>query len=779
MATAAESGARGLPVRLTSWVGRRQEVAELRNLLRGERLVTVVGPPGVGKTRLAAQVTSPAAGGFPDGVAFVELAELADAGLVANTVAVALGLPGAGTPALVAASRERRTLLVLDNCEHLIDACAELVAAMLRACPRLVVLATSRQPLGVAGERLFVLSPLAVPDPDEVRSAAELTRYSAVSLFADRVRAVLPSFEITEDNYPDVARLCRGLEGLPLAIELAAVRVRSLSVRQLSDRLGTRLSLLTGVTRAAPQRQRTLRGTVDWSYRLCTPQERLVWARASVFAGSFDLDAAERVCGGAGVEPDAVVDLIDGLVGKSVLAVREHAGENRYRMLETLREYGREQLPAEELRRVGRRHRDCYAARARRVREAEGSPDTLPLCHRLRPDHPNLRVALEFCLRTPGEADAGVAMTTDLHLYWQMGRLNAEARTWLDRLLPNASPDGPRKCLALLYSADYRLHEGALERCAELVAEATDLAARTGDEALVARARFTAGFLAECQGDPGHAAGIFSAAVAGFRAAGNRRGELIALNHQGWSTGFSGDPDRGRALVREGLVRGTEYGDRYARVYALASLVMLEAEFGAATTAARDLRALKAAIEETGLDRWDVEWLASAGWVAGRLGDHARAATLYGITETACRTQGIAMHTLAAFEIPNARHVQSSREALGDREFEKHFTNGAAMSERDALRYAGDTPSPRAGTDPLTGRQREIAELVRRGLTNRQIAEHLVISLRTAETHVAHIMTKLGFTNRTQIAAWVVERPPPRRQAGSRVGGGAVDRTRR
>ncbi len=761
-------GVRGLPVRLAGYVGRHCEVAALGKLLGSERLVTVVGPPGVGKTRLAARVAAESAG-MPDGVVFVELAELADAGLVANTVAVTLGLRGqAGAEGrmLVDSLRDRRMLLVLDNCEHLVDACAELAAAVMRACPGVVVLATSRQPLAVAGEHLLELAPLAVPDPDRIGSAAELERYDSVSLFADRVRAVLPSFEITEDNYRDVARLVHGLEGLPLAIELAAVRVRSLSVRQLAGRLGTRLSLLTSATRSVPERQRTLRGTVDWSYGLCTPGEQLVWARASVFAGSFDLDAAERVCGGAGVEPEAVLDLIDGLVDKSVLAAQEHDGELRYRMLETLREYGREQLSAEsagELPRVGRRHRDCYAARAGRVRDAEGTADTLPLCHRLWPDHPNLRVAIEFCLSTPGEADAGIAMTTDLHLYWQMWRLLAEARTWLDRLLPNAAPDGPRVCRAMLYNADYCVHEGALERGAELVAEANDLATRLGDEPLMARAKFTTGFLAECRGEPGRAAGIFSAAVDGFRAAGDRRGELVALDHQGWSTGFSGDPDRGRALLREGVARCTEYGDLYARLYFLAGLTMIEAEFGAAAAAARCLRDLAAATEETGLDRWDVEWLSSAGWVAGRLGEHARAATLYGITETACRVQGIAMHTLAAFETPNARHVQRTREALGDHEFDRHFAAGAAMPERDALHYVlGYSPvDPPDGAHSLTRRQREIAELVRQGLTNRQIAARLVISLRTAETHVAHIMTKLGCTSRAQIAVWATRRKNP------------------
>ncbi|WP_216216802.1 ATP-binding protein [Amycolatopsis aidingensis] len=761
MTAVAEPGVRGLPIWRTSYVGRSREVAELRNLLAAERLVTVVGPHGVGKTRLAVQAVAEPAATMPDGAAFVGLAELTDAGLVANTIAVALGLrgqAGAEEQTLLAALRERRMVLVLDNCEHLIEACAELATAVVRTCPRVAVLATSRQPLDVAGEHLLPLSPLAVPDPDGIASADELQEYDAVALLADRVQAVLPSFAVTEDNYADVARLSQGLDGLPLAIELAAVRARSLSVRQLSDRLAARLSLLTGAVSATPLRQRTLRGTVDWSYGLCTPEEQLVWARASVFAGSFDLEAAEWVCGGDGVEPEAVVDLIAGLVGKSVLAAQEHAGENRYRMLESLREYGREQLAAEDLLRVARRHRDCYAARAGRLRAAEGTADALPLCHRLRPDHPNLRVAIEFCLRTPGEADPGIAMTTDLHLYWQMWRLLAEARTWLDRLLPHATSGGPRACLALLYSADYCLHEGALERCAELVAEADGIAARLGDTSLVARAAFTAGFLAECQGEPGRAAGTFSIAVDGFREFGDRRGELVAMIHHGWSTGFSGDPDGGRALLREGLARSNRYGDRYARLYLLAGLVMIEAEFGAAATAARHLRDLVTATEEAGLDRWDVEWLSSAGWVAGRLGAHARAATLYGITETACRIQGIALHTLAAFEVPNDRHVQRTRAALGDHEFEQHFTAGAAMSEREALRYArstvGPPPVPSTGTEPLTRRQREIAELVRQGLTNRQIAKRLAISQRTAETHVAHIMTRLDLTNRAQIAAW-------------------------
>ncbi|RZS36571.1 non-specific serine/threonine protein kinase [Herbihabitans rhizosphaerae] len=758
-------GLPGAPVARTSYVGRDHEVTELRALLDAERLVCVVGPPGVGKTRLAVRLAADLAAELPDGGALIELAELRDAGLVANTIAVALGLPthaGAEPRELLEHLRDRRTLLVLDNCEHLIDACAEIVHAILRECPRVLVLATSRQSLGVTGEHLYPLLPLAVPEPDDVHSPADLDGYDAVSLFVARARALMPSFEVTEDNHRDVARLINGLDGLPLAIELAAVRLRSLSVRQLADRLTTRLSLLAGTPRAGSHRHRSLHGTLEWSFELCTPDERLVWARASVFAGSFDLCTAERVCGGDGVSPAAMMDVITGLVDKSVLIARQHSGENRFHMLETLREYGREHLSAEEAERAGQRHRDHYVARAAHVRETAGTPEGLSACQRLRLDHPNVRAALEYFRRTPGQADAGVAMMTDLHQYWHTWRLLAEARAWLDRLLPDASPGGPRVCLALLYNAAYCVHEGDLDRCDTLVTEATEMATGLGDEFLMSRATFTVGFLAECRGQPGRAAGLFSTAVAGFRAVGNRRGELASLNHLGWSTGFSGDPDGGRRILREGLALSTELGDLQSGLYSLAGLTMIEAEFGEPDVAARTLGELVAAAKNLEVDRWDVEWLSSAGWVAGRRGDHARAATLYGITETACRVQGIAMHTLAAFEAPNARHVRRTREALGEQEFERRFTAGAALSEAEAMLYVFDTPEAirvPSGADLLTRREREITDLVRQGLTNGQIADRLCISRRTAEKHVANIMNKLDLRRRTQLAAWAVRRP--------------------
>lgn len=755
-------GARGVPVAVTAYVGRDREVAELRALSKAKRLVNVVGPPGVGKTRLAARVATELAGELADGVVFVELAELRDAALLANTIMVALGPAGQARSeeqVLIDYLRDRQVMLVLDNCEHLIDECADLAAAMVRDCPRVIVLATSRQSLGVVGEHLYPLPPLAVPEPDSLRSPAGLRGFDAVALFVDRATSVVPSFEITEDNYHDVARVIRRLDGIPLAIELAAVRLRSLSVRQLAERLTRRLPLLTGAPRTASSRHRSLHGTLDWSFALCTPDERLVWARAGVFSGSFDLTAAEQVCGGDGLAPDALLDAIIGLVDKSVLIPRQHAGDIRYRMLGVLREYGREQLSAGEVLRLGRRHRDCYASRSARLREARGTTDAVPSCHRMRPDHPNLRVALEYCLTTPGEADAGLAIVNDLNLYWQLWRLRAEARTWLDRLLRKASPDTPLSGLALIHDANYSLFEGDLARCTELLAEADGVVTRTNEGSLLSRAKVSADLLAEYQGEPDRAAGIFAELVTEFRATGDRPRELVSYYHHGWCTGFSGDPNGARVILRDGLALSREYGDLNARRFLLEALTMIEAEYGDAATAVHCLRDMLTAAGDAGIELLDGEALATVGWVADSQGHHARAATLYGITEAANRKAGYALHTSAMIEERHVRHIQRTREALGDDKFEACFTAGAAMSEADSIRYVFGTPQalrPPPGADRLTSREWEITGLIRQGMTNREIAEHLVISTRTAEAHVAHILAKLGLSRRSQVAVWAV-----------------------
>src|SRR5215472_10795049 len=337
-----------LPAELTSFVGRRGELAEVRRLLAGSRLVTLAGPGGVGKTRLALRAAAGLARAFRDGVWLVRLDQLRDEVLVAQAVAEALGLQDRAGYAPAAALAEylagRQLLLVLDNCEHVVDAVAKLADVLLRAAAELRVLATSRESLNIPGETVRAVPPLAAPDAGERLSVAELARFPAAALFAERAAQVVPGFAVTEANAAAVAGICRRLEGMPLAIELAAARLPVLSAEQIEERLGDRLGLLTRGGRTRPDRQRTLRASIEWSYELCTRAERLLWARCSVFAGGFELDAAEGICAGDRLAAGRVLDLLAGLAGKSILSAEHRAGAVRYRLPEPLREFGQERL---------------------------------------------------------------------------------------------------------------------------------------------------------------------------------------------------------------------------------------------------------------------------------------------------------------------------------------------------------------------------------------------------------------------------------------------------
>jgi non-specific serine/threonine protein kinase len=455
------------------------------------------------------------------------------------------------------------------------------------------------------------------------------------------------------------------------------VRLKSLTVHELANGLTVQLSLLGGA-RSASRRQRTLRNTVEWSHQLCTPDEQRVWARASVFPGSFDLPTAEQVCSGEQIAPEAVLDLIDGLVDKSVLITEQHADQHRYRMLEALREYGREQLSDEEADRVRRRLRDYYARLAARLYEVRTTPDDLPLSRRLRRDHSNLRAALEFCLTTPGEAAAGLALAADLNHYWGMWRLRAEARTWLDRLLPRSPPDTPSLGVALNWNANYSLIEGDLTRCAELLAQAQDIAQRTGDSLLSNRNKATAALLAEARGELAHATQRFAALIVGQRAAGDRPGELFSLYHWGLCTAFAGDPDRGREILQEGLARCADYGATWVQLNLLCALARIEAEYGDPAAADGALRTMLGVVDDDTKGQLDGEDVTTIAWVAGRMGDHTRAATLYGVIEALCRRDGFDLQAYGLIAAPNQRHVQQTRDVLGEDEFERRFAAGAA-----------------------------------------------------------------------------------------------------
>lgn len=391
-----------LPLQLTSFVGREREIAELRGVLADStRLLTLTGAGGSGKTRLALVLATEMVDCFEDGVWWVELAPLSEPDLVPQAVASAVGVREApGRPAnevLRAHLETNDLLLVLDNCEHLIDACAALADALLRTCPGLKILATSREPLGIAGETIWLVPPLSLPEVWDLSPVERLVRYEAISLFVERAKAVAPTFELTQHNAPYVARVCQRLDGIPLAIELAAARTRVLSAAQISSRLDESLRLLGTKSRKADSRQQTLRATIGWSHGLLSGQEQTLFRRLSVFSGGFTLEAVEAVCDEDGIEQEDVLDLLSRLVDKSLVLVAEQDDEARYRLLETVGQYGREKLDESgEEPSLRRRHAYFFLKLAERVEPKINSKDRGPWLGRSDAEHDNLRAALAW-----------------------------------------------------------------------------------------------------------------------------------------------------------------------------------------------------------------------------------------------------------------------------------------------------------------------------------------------------------------------------------------------
>jgi predicted ATPase len=417
-----------LPGEATSFVGRRRETAQAARLLRRGRLLTLTGVAGVGKTRLALRVAAHAREAFPDGVWLVELAALTEDTLLAQTVADVLGIqnrldvPTVDT--LVGYLADKQLLLVLDNCEHLLDACAvlasELLASeLLAAAPGVRILATSRQALRAAGEYLLEVPPLPVLDLGQPMTTRALARGEAVRLFAERAALARPGFAVDAGNHAAIVRICQRLDGIPLAIELAALRVRAMPVTEILTGLDDYLRFLATGSRIAVPRVQTVRAAIDWSFALCSHDEQQLWARASVFAGGFDLDAAEAVCRGQSIAREDVFELVAALVDKSILTRASHDTPARYRMLETIRHYGQERLAASgQQTAVCARHRDHYRRQVTRAEQEWLGPNEQAWFTTSRREHPNLRAALEFCLTEPGEARAGLEITAALFHYW-------------------------------------------------------------------------------------------------------------------------------------------------------------------------------------------------------------------------------------------------------------------------------------------------------------------------------------------------------------------------
>ncbi|MGZ8744138.1 MAG: ATP-binding protein [Nocardioides sp.] len=764
-----------LPAELSSFVGRRHELAAVRALLATHRLVTLLGPGGIGKTRLAVRTAADEEHGLADGAWVAELAPVQAPELVSETVIGTLGIRsqrGTPTERLVAHLRHRQLLLVLDNVEHVQDATTALAEQLLSNCPGVRVLATSRHALGLPGEQVFTVPPLPLPVPGRGASSPEaLMHYDAVRLFVDRATASRSSFQVTASNHEALAELVRRLDGMPLAIELAAVRVRSLAVEQILDRLSDRFALLTRGSRTALPRQQTLQALIDWSHDLLEPQERLAWARASVFSGGFDLAALEAVACDDDLPAVVLPDVVDGLVSKSVL-VREPveiAGAARFHMLESLREYGAARLADNDgVARYADRHRRWYAGLAATAAEELFGPAQVDWFTRLRADHDNLRGALQRWGGDAGDPVAGLWMASALQHHWVMTGRFGEGRAWVNRLLARLPPpdqdesaeDSLARAAGLVVAGRLAILQGEVDVGRPLLEEAFADATAAGDATGRANALHGMALASAFWGDPASALPLLEEALALHREGADPFGVPLALVQLATVHATLSDADRAMAYAEECVALSEAASERWCEALARWVEALVQWRLGRAARArtyARDVLRLKEPFGDRMGMAMSVEVVAWAEADAGRSADAVR---LLGAVQAALDSIGANLfgHLLADHDRCFAR----TRVALGDAAFRQALDEGAALrfDEAVALALGRRTPTPAAADAHaeevrLTRRESEIAALVAEGLTNREIAEQLVVSQRTAEGHVAHILGKLGLTSRAQLAAWM------------------------
>jgi len=814
-----------LPAEPNSFVGRERDLTELARLLSDVRALTLCGPGGIGKTRLALRLACEVVPGFPEGAWLVELADVDDPSLVARRVGDALGViaepdrPLAET--LTVALRPRRMLLILDTCEHVVDASAALVAQLLAGCPALRVIATSREPLRVRGETVWRVPPLELPAASAELTAGELAKQEAIRLFAERAAAVRPGFAVDAGNAGAVLRLCRTLDGVPLAIELAAARVGALSAEQIAARLGDRFLLLASGDRTAPVRQQTLRAAVDWSYELLTDPEQVLLRRLAVFSG-WNLDMAEQVCADQAIPADQVLDLLAALIDKSLVTLDgELEGDARYRLLDTIREYATGRLDASgEGPAIRLRHRDYMLKLLEEivavafVRGDPPWPVRVALYRRALAESANYRTALTTCL-SRGDTELGLRMCTGLRSPWVAYGDASEGVAWFDRffaadgdvsasvraralmvraelaaeqqdfraagqyaqagldLCRASGSGGAAAALRVLAVASLRAgrHEDALasieaaaqaargdgdewEQGLALAVKATimshqgrlDEAQRAFTDALevlrdnngwgVAQALYGFGSLARARGDHAAALGHFRDALALYREIDARPEIARCLVGIGWVALSQGDLQLARSSLAESLQLSLATGQRLAVARGLEAFAVLAVASGDPARAAK-LQAAALALREA----------------AGHPPSALARSRLDGLLEPAGRQLGQAATAARIAEGSAMRAHEAVRFAVG----------GAELAGQAAQLAVPPQAAAPVSSDPasaLTARELEIAALIARGLSNRGIADELVISPATAARHVANIFSKLGFSSRAQLAAWVAQREP-------------------
>ena len=803
-----------IPTVLTSFVGRTREIGEVVRLLASSRLVTLTGTAGCGKTRLALRVAAEVQSQYADGVHWVELARQADPGFVPQAIARVMHVteqPGRPVvDVLLDAVHDKHLLLVLDNCEHVLSACSQLVETLLVAT-EVHILATSREPLAVTGEMRYPVPPMALPPRD--LPADRMAQFHAIQLFVERARAILPDFALTTDNTAVIAGICRHLDGIPLAIELATARVNVLTVEQIAARIADRFDVLSAASHVTYSHHRSLHSAIEWSYDLLPPAEQITLRRLSVFAGGCSLATAEAVCaddvieGSSQVERQQVLDLLSSLVNKSlVVAQTLQPGEARYALLETIRQYAQEKLRASgEWSVIHDRNLKCFLQLTEEtVPKLSGQYQHLWLDW-LDREYANIRAALAWSLESD-HIEAGLRIAIAIYQFWTIRDYVQEGLTWVERLLAQADErvSAVVHAHALAYAAFLAGFRGNTRAQMEHGAEAAVLAEATGDEgkralvwALAAQA-----YSARAASDYRTEFTIGQRVIQLNRELEDRYQLGLTLSIYSFSAMGLGKYDDARAMLDEGLMLLREAGDPYRIAMALnflGDLARCEQKYAQAQRAYEESVSL---LRELGAVRDLASALQNLGHTCLHLGHVERAYTLFseslatqlaqrntpGVAEcligfaalaiarawpaagarllaAAAATGGPRVATAwAATRIDYDHYLARARAALTETEFQAEQAAGHTFSLEQAIDYARNlplqpaaTPAIREKSDNLTARQREVAALVAEGRSNGEIADELVVSKRTVEKHIANILSSLGFTTRAQIVRWAVD----------------------
>ena len=809
-----------LPAPRSTFIGRKQQIEEVKRELALTRLLTLTGAGGSGKTRLALELARDLLEAYPNGAWLVELAPLSEEALVPKAVAEVLKVPERPgetlTDTLAEVLRDRQLLMVLDNCEHLLEVTARLVDTLLDSCPRLQIMATSREGLGVEGELRWPVPPLSVPGPQQgTHSIEELEGYESVRLFVERARERDPSYSLNPQSVLAVAGICNRLEGIPLAIELAAARVGMLSVEQILQRLRDSLKFLTGGGRTQPPRQRTLRGTLDWSYELLSEDEKKLFWRLSVFAGGWTLEAAEAVGARGGIEEGEVLDLLSGLVEKSLVVARGSDQRGvRYRMLEPVRQYAQEKLKESgEAEAARRAHAQCFLALAEEAEPELSGPREAQWSERLEVEHDNIRASLSWSLEQ-GETEIALRLAGVLWLFWFAEGYNSEGQRWLEHAL---SKDGQASAAARARALDALAWLADVQDDMDRAEAAAEEGLRLSEEAgiggsLVASLKTILGDVARTRGEHKRARELLEESLALYQEVGNRRFVPRALAYLGNLSIDRRDYEQAKEFYEESLALARELGDATSLSLSLVSLgyiFLLEGRHGRAMALFEEAARLSRERRHRGILIIAIDNL---GWAVLLQGDHQQAKSYFEESLTLCKELGDKLTTSESLEglacIFGARgeaeraarlfgtaqalretvgyrhtpeedalrepYLATARSRLGEKAWEEALTRGRAMSMEEAIEYALARDEPSATTPSsttrhsslssapelpagLTPREVEVLGLVAEGLTNAQIAQRLFLSPRTVHRHLNSVYHKLGVSSRTAATRFAIE----------------------